>query len=70
MKQEKAKSKAKVSHESTPTLFAMGYFDLIFKIKFSKKDLLKSDEDFVFTKCEFSSVFSKLFGPLILKKYS
>ena len=42
---KKAKSKAKVSHESTPTLFAMGYFDLIFKIKFSKKDLLKSDED-------------------------
>ena len=42
---KKAKSKAKVSHESTPTLFAMGYFDLIFKIKFSKQDLLKSDED-------------------------
>ena len=38
-------SKPKVPHEPVPTLFAMGYFDLIFKIKLTKKDLLKSDED-------------------------
>ena len=40
-----SKSKAKLSSEPTPTLFAMGYIDFIFKIKLSKKDLLKSDED-------------------------
>ena len=34
-------SKPKVPHEPAPTLFAMGYFDLIFKIKLTKKDLLK-----------------------------
>ena len=40
-----SKSKAKLTSEPTPTLFAMGYIDLIFKIKLSKKDLLKSEED-------------------------
>ena len=40
-----SKSKGKLTSEPTPTLFAMGYIDLIFKIKLSKKDLLKSEED-------------------------
>ena len=31
-------------HESTSTLFAMGYVDLIFKLKLTNKDLLKSEE--------------------------
>ena len=32
-------------HESTSTLFAMGYVDLIFKLKLTNKDLLKSEDD-------------------------
>ena len=32
-------------HEPSSTLFAMGYVDLIFKLKLTNKDLLKSDED-------------------------
>ena len=40
-----SKSKAKLTSEPTASLFAMGYIDLIFKIKLSKKDLLKSEED-------------------------
>ena len=31
-------------HESTSTLFAMGYVDLIFKLKLTNKDLLKSED--------------------------
>ena len=31
-------------HDSTSTLFAMGYVDLIFKLKLTNKDLLKSEE--------------------------
>ena len=32
-------------HDPSSVLFAMGYVDLIFKLKLSKKDLLKSGED-------------------------
>jgi len=32
-------------HESTSALFAMGYVDLIFKLKLTNKDLLKSEDD-------------------------
>ncbi len=38
-------SKSKVKLVSDSTLFAMGYIDLIFKIKLSKKDLLKPEEE-------------------------
>ena len=32
-------------HDPSSVLFAMGYVDLIFKLKLSKKDLLKSGDD-------------------------
>ena len=32
-------------HDSSSTLFAMGYVDLIFKLKLTNKDLLKSEDD-------------------------
>ena len=42
---KRSKSKVKLSSELMPSLFAMGYIDLIFKIKLSQKDLLKPEED-------------------------
>ena len=39
-----AKSKNKSLVEQNSVLFAMGYFDIILKIKFTDEDLLKSSE--------------------------
>ena len=39
------KSKSKSSLEPNSVLFAMGYFDVILKIKFTKEDLLKPSEN-------------------------
>ena len=41
---KKAKSKGRLIQEPTPVLFAMGYFDIILKLKLSDKDLYKSEE--------------------------
>ena len=39
------KSKARLIQEPIPVLFAMGYFDIILKLKLSDKDLYKTDSD-------------------------
>ena len=39
------KSKTKLVQDPVNTLFAMGYVDLIFKIKFTDKDLLKTESN-------------------------
>ena len=41
----KNKSKASGMSDSHPTMFTMGYVDLIFKIKLTDKDLEKSSEE-------------------------
>ena len=40
-----AKSKSRIISQPPPVLFSMGYLDLIFKLKLTNKDLLKSEED-------------------------
>ena len=40
-----AKSKSRIISQPPPVLFSMGYLDLIFKLKLTKKDLLKSEEN-------------------------
>ena len=42
---KKSRSKGKLTNEPTPVLFAMGYFDIILKLKLTNKDLYKSEED-------------------------
>ena len=39
------KSKGRLIQEPIPVLFAMGYFDIILKLKLSDKDLYKTDSD-------------------------
>ena len=42
-------------HEPSSTLFAMGYVDLIFKLKLTNKDLLKSEKNSEATSIEIST---------------
>ena len=42
---KKSRSKGKLTNEPIPVLFAMGYFDIILKLKLTNKDLYKSEED-------------------------
>ena len=39
------RSKSRIISQPPPVLFSMGYLDLIFKLKLTNKDLLKSEED-------------------------